>query len=225
MTLADKPTAPADEALTIDELARRVKVEQAVDERGPAVDDGEALAEAVTDGADVLGDLGGSGKVVVVERRRALVGAAALAATDRAAKVLPSRRGGLRRRRCLVAGCRPDDLVGDEHPLACRAASGEWLADGILEARLATGRGGHRLERGVEMAQVRWPQHQLREKAGERARFEAHGASLAADRGMGDPATPAMDVEDDVAGARVALDPRGNERRRRRRCQAIEEGQ
>ena len=73
------------------------------------------------------------------------------------------------------------------------------------------------------MAQVRRTQDELGEQSGQRARFEADGTTLALERGVGDPAAPAVEVEDDVAGCGVRLDPRMDERRRWRRGQPIEE--
>jgi hypothetical protein len=73
------------------------------------------------------------------------------------------------------------------------------------------------------VSEVRRAEHQLREQTGERARLDAHRAALAVDRGMGDPAAAAVQIEHDVARARVGFEPRGNQRRRRGRCKAIEE--
>ena len=54
----------------------------------------------------------------------------------------------------------------------------------------------------------------------ERARLERDGPALAVERGAGDPAAPAEQVDDDVAGSGVRLDPGRDERRRRRRARA-----
>ena len=61
------------------------------------------------------------------------------------------------------------------------------------------------------MAEVRRPQHDLGEQPRERGRLERDGAALAVERGPGDPAAPAVQVDDDVAGTGVRLDPRDDE--------------
>ena len=160
-------------------------------------------------------------------RRRAAPGAA------------PSRRAG-RGRPCSGSAGRPaaarpasdaalgvrttahDDLVDDERPAAGRAAGREQVAERDLEARLAARRRGHALERRVEVADVGRPQDDLGEHPGQRARLERDRPALAVDRGAGHPAAAAEQVGDDVAGARVELDPGGDQRGRRRRRRPLE---
>ena len=157
--------------------------------------------------------------VVGFERRLALLGAAPLVAADRAAVVADD---GLRRP-VLLGG--PGELVGDEHPPAGRAAGREQVADRHLEAGLPPGRRGHALERGVEVAHVRRTQHDLREHPGQRRRFDGDRAALTVERGASHPATPPGQVDDDVAGAGVRLDPGRQQRRRRGRREPLEGGQ
>ncbi len=139
--------------------------------RSPPSTTGKRSRRLAASDVRVLRDRPGPFEVVLVERRGPLVGAAPLTAADRAAVVLAGGSGidGL----ALVAVRRPgpDELVGGEHPLARRATRREQLADRDLEAGLATRRGGHRLEGGVEVAEVRRPQDELREEPGQRARF------------------------------------------------------
>ena len=214
-----------EDRLQADQLARRVQVEQAVDERLGALDDREPIPEPAAGDVGALGGRLGPLEIVLVERRGALLAAAALAAADRAAVVLSGRRRGRssRRPRSASACTGPDELVGDEHPLARRAAGREQVADRVLQARLAAGRRAHRLERRVEVAEVRRAQDELGEEPGQRARLDADRAALAVDRGVGDPAAAAVQVEHDVARPRVRLEPRRDEARRRRRGEAIEE--
>ena len=75
------------------------------------------------------------------------------------------------------------------------------------------------------MTEVRRSQHELRQKAGQRGRFEADGAALAIDGGTPDPTAPARQIEDRVAGLGVGVDPRGDEAGRRRWGEAVEERQ
>ena len=200
-----------------------MEVEQAVDERLGALDDREAIPQAAAGDVGALGRLGRPGQVVLVERRGPLLGAAALAAADRAAVVLARGARLVVRAGIGVGRARPDELVRDEQSATRRAAGREQVADRVLQARLASGRGAHRLERRVEVAEVRRPQHELREESGQGARLDADRAPLAVDRGMGDPAAAPVQVQDDVTGPGVGLQARGNERRRWRRCQPIEE--
>ena len=178
-----------------------------------------------SDGAHRLGpDVGRRApQVVGVERRLALLRPAALVAADRAA-VVPGDRSRPARDAGLVVD-RPDELVGDEHPAARRAARREQVADRHLEARLAARRRGQPLERGVEVADVGRPQDDLGEHPGERARLERDRPALAVDGGPGDPPAAAEEVGDDVAGPGVELDPGGDDRRRRRGREAVEDGQ
>ena len=161
-------------------------------------------------------------QVVGIERRLALLRAAALVAADRAA-VVPGDRSCPARHAGLVVD-RPDDLVDDERPAARRAARREQVADRHLEARLATRRRGQPLERGVEVTHVGRPQHDLGEHPGERARFERDRPALAVDGRPGDPAAAPEQVDDDVARPGVEVDPRVDDRRRRRGREAIEDG-
>ena len=162
-------------------------------------------------------------EVVGVERRLAQLRAAALVAADRAAVVPGGPVASAPAMPGLVVD-RPDDLVDDERPAARRAAGREHVADRDLEARFAARRGGQALERGVEMADVGRPQDDLGEHPVERARLERDGAALAVDGGPGDPAAAAEQVGDDVAGPGVRVDPRGDDGRRRRRREAVEDG-
>jgi len=83
----------------------------------------------------------------------------------------------------------------------------------------------HRLERCVEVAEVRWPKHELGQQPGQRARLEAHRPSLPVERRVGDPAAATAQVQDDVAGGGMRLDPRGDEAGRGRWGEPIEERQ
>ena len=213
---------PLEDRAEADELASGVQVEQLV---GQALRTGD-LREPVEQGrAHRLGaDVGrGAAQVVGVERRLALLGPAALVAADRAA-VVPADRSHPTGDAHVVVD-RPDDLVGDEHPVARRAARREQVADRDLEARIAARRGGQPLERGVEMADVGRPQDDLGEHPGQRARLEGDGPALAVDGRPGDPAAAAEQVGHDVAGAAVELDPGGHDRGRRGRRDPVEDGQ
>src|SRR4029079_7417287 len=159
--------------------------------------------------------------------------ASTLPATDRAGvdlarrepvrcgRIVAGRRAVASAGRLVLIG--PDDLVDDERSAARGAAGGEELADRDLQAGLSPRRGAHRLERRVEVAEIRRPQDELREQPGEGRRFEADGATLAVDRGAGNPTAAAGEVEDRVARLRIGLDPRSDERGRGRRRQALEE--
>src|SRR5204862_4783306 len=108
----------------------------------------------------------------------------------------------------IFAVARPGELVGDDDPAAGGAARREELPDGQLEAGLAARRRRQCGERGVDVAEVRWPENDLREEPGQRARLEAEGPPLAIDRRARDPAAPAVEVGHDVAGRRVRLQAR-----------------
>ena len=212
---------PFQDRVEPDELARRVQIEQAVDERLAALDDREAIAKISAGHVRVVRDRARQGEVVIVERCRPLIGAPALAAADRAAVVLAGWDGvGV----FLVGRLSPapDELVGREHPLAGGTAGREQLADPDLEARLAARRSGHRLERRIKVAEVGWPEDELGEEPRQRARFEADRRPLAGNRGVGHPAAPAVEVEDDVARRGVGLDAGDDERRWRCRRETIE---
>ena len=101
----------------------------------------------------------------------------------------------------LVAGRLPDDLLEGHRPAAGQAAAGVALAQPDLERGLLARRGGDRLEGGVEVADIGRPQDDLGQEAGQRARLEAGRPALAVDRRPGDPAAPAVQVDDDVARA------------------------
>ena len=87
------------------------------------------------------------------------------------------------------------------------------------------GRRGHALERGVEVANVRRTEHDLREHPGQRRRFDGDRAALTVQRGASHPATTPGQVDDDVARAGVRLDPGRQQRRRRGRREPLEGGQ
>ena len=155
-------------------------------------------------------------QVVGVERGLPLLAAAQLVAADRAAVVLARR---LRAERLAVsasvASVGPGDLVEDDRALAGRAAARVAVGDRRLEARLAAGGRGERLDRGVEVAQVRRPEDDLGQEPVERRALEADPLALAVDRGARDPAAAPEQVEDDVARRGRGLDPGGDQRGRR----------
>ena len=204
-----------------DQLAARVKVEQLVGQSRRALDRREAGKEGGPHrlGADVGLD---ALEIVGIERGLAELGAAALVAADRAAVVPGGRSHPAGDARLVVHG--PDDVIDDEGPAAGRAAGREHVADRGLEARLAPWRRGKTLERGVEMAHVGRSQDDLGEHPVERARFERDGAALAVDRGPGDPAAATEQVGHDLARSGVGVDPRGEDARRWRRREALEDG-
>ena len=183
-----------------DELARRMQVEQLVDEVRRAVDRRKPLGQLAADrrGPDVGR---GPDEVVGVELGLALLPAAALVATHGAAVALGDRA----RRLAIVLGL-PHDLVGDERPAARRAAGREHVAERHLEARFATRGRGDALERRVEMADVGRSQDDLGEHPRERARFEGHDPPLTVEPRPGDPAAAPERVGDDVAGTGVRVD-------------------
>ena len=74
------------------------------------------------------------------------------------------------------------------------------------------------------MAHVGRPQDDLGEHPRERARFERDRPALAIDGRPGDPAAAPEQVDDDVARPGVEVDPRVDDRRRRRGREAIEDG-
>ena len=182
-----------------DELARRVQVQQLVHQQRRAVDRREPGLDHRPDliGADVGAE---PDEVLGIERRLAQLGLAALVATDRAA--IDAGHGV----RGWIAG-RPDELLRDEHPAAGRAAGRVQVAEGDLQAGFAARRGGHALERGVEVADIGRAQDDLGQHPGERVRLQADGPALLVESRAGDPATTAEQVRDDVTGPRVRLDP------------------
>jgi hypothetical protein len=131
---------PLEDRLEPDELARAVEIEQPFDEAVAAVEHREAIAKAVADDIGAIRCRAGSNDVVGVDGCRPLIAAAALATTDVAAVLLPDRRPGLLRGSVVAgrtptgASARPDDLVGDDHPLAAGTARRERLPDGHPQA-------------------------------------------------------------------------------------------
>ena len=215
---------PVDDGGQPDQLARRVEGEELVDEVLGPVHGGEPAAQLRPDGLDT--DIGvQADQVIVVERRLPLLAPATLVAADRATIVLGDRtrlgRGGPGLRG--IVG-RPGDLVDDERAGAGRAARGVEIAERDLQAGLAPGRRRHPLERGVQVADVGRPQDDVREDPRQRARFERDRPALPVDGGTGHPPAAAEQVGDDVPGARMEVDPRGDDRGRRWRRRPLERG-
>ena len=164
---------PVDDRGEADQLAGRVEREQLVDDRLGAVDRRESVAQLRAHLG--LADVGVEpDHVIRVERSGAVLRAAALVATDRASIEPRDRPGdriggpvGIARHVGLRALGGPQDLVEDECPAARGAARRVQVAQGHLEAGLAARRGGHALERGVEMAHVGRSQDHLGEHPGE----------------------------------------------------------
>ncbi len=206
---------PLEDGVQPDELARRVQVEQLLDQGILPVDGREPVADRSPGRATRIGRRD-PGQVGVVDRAVTLVAAADLVATDGAAVVLVDRP------RSRVGHGLPDDLVEDDAPAAGPAAAGVLLTEPDLERRLLARCGGDRLECRVEVTNVRRPQDDLGQQAGQRARLEGRGPALAVDGGAGDPAASTVEVDDDVAEARVRLDPGGHQLGRRRRREAGE---
>lgn len=73
------------------------------------------------------------------------------------------------------------------------------------------------------MADVRWPQDDFGEHAGQRARLDGDGAALAVDRGARDPTASGGEVGDHVTGACMHLDPGSQKRRRWGRSETLED--
>ncbi len=242
---------PVEDRLEPVELARRMEVEQLVDELVVAVERREPLVEEVP-GVAARVDRFGPVQVVLVDRGVALLATAELVAADDAAVVLAQqatpgrpalgRRGGcggaVRRRHDRLAGVvsvvarvrvvvalalgLPDELVHDRAPAAGRAAGRERVADRHAQARLAARGRAEGLERRVEMAHVGWPKDDLGQEAGQRVRLHRHRAALAVNGGSGHPAAPAVQVDDDVTGRRMPLDGGRDEIGRRGRAEALE---
>ena len=145
------------------------------------------------------------GEVALVDRAVALVAAADLVPAGGAAVVLVDRA------RACLGNRLPDDLVEDDAPAARGAPAGVLLAEPDLERRLLARRGGDRLERGVEVADVGRPEDDLGQQPGERARLERGRPTLAVDRRARHPATAAVEIDHHVAEARMGLDPGGDE--------------
>ena len=74
------------------------------------------------------------------------------------------------------------------------------------------------------MTDVGRPQDDLGEHPRERARFERDRPALAIDGRPGDPGAAPEEIDDDVARAGVEVDPRIDDRRRRRGREAVEDG-
>ena len=111
-----------------------------------------------------------AGEVARVERGLALLAAAELVAADRAAVVLADRARTAAVDEAVVVGWArrsPGQLVEDDRPVAGRAAAG--VRSAIDALRLDSRRADARAPgRGVEVAQVRRAQHDLREQPVER---------------------------------------------------------
>ena len=199
---------PVEDRVEADELARRVEIEQAVDEVRAALDDaGIDRGAARGPRRSPPGSPAPGRRSASSRSARPLLAAAALAAADGAAVVLADRS----RDR---AGARPASSGGrrSRSTSSIVERSGRTSRSGVTNSsptatfRLDWRRGEarHRLERRIEVAEVRRPEDELGEEAGQRRRLEADGAALAVDRGPGDPAAATVEVEDDVAGAGVA---------------------
>ncbi len=213
---------PLEDRAEGDQLPRRVEVEQLI--REPVGTD--HVREASPQHRPCRRDVGvglGAPDVVGIEWRLTLLGTAPLIATDRAAVVAGDRASD--GRSVVVALLRPQELVRDQHPGTGRAARREQVADRHLEARLATGRGGHPLERGIEVADIGRTQDHLGEHPAERARFERDRSSLPVDGGSGHPTAAPEQVGDDITRPAVEVDPRRQHRWWWWRRQPIEHGQ
>ena len=199
------------------ELSGRMQIQQLVHELGRAVHRREAGLDR---GADLIGaDIGSEpDQVLGVQWRLTDLGLAALVATD-GTPVHPGDGLGGRLRR------RPHELLGDEHPATGRTAGGVQVAERDLEARLSPRRGRHALERGVEVADIRRPQDDLRQHPRQRVRLETDRPALLVEGGTCHPTASAEQVGDDIAGARVRLDPGGDEPPEGRGEQPIEDRQ
>src|SRR4029077_13119605 len=162
-------------------------------------------------------------QIVGVERRLAQLATSALVAADRAAVVLGDRSHPPGDPGLVVDD--PQDLVDDERAAACRAARPEHLAERRLEAGFAARGGSQALERGVEMADVGWPEDDLGEHPIERARLERYRSALAGDGRPRDPATAPEQVRHDLTSARVRVDPRADKAGRRRWRESVEDGE
>ncbi len=131
--------------------------------------------------------------VLRVERRLPLLPAAELVAADGAAVVLADRASDPqpRRRRPSALGHGPGQLVEDDRPIARGAPAREAVGDRCLEAGVAAGRGPQRLDRGVEVAEVGRPEHDLGQQPVERASISRLTAlALVIDRGRARPSRP-----------------------------------
>ena len=199
-----------------EQLARRVQIEQLVDQIRRAIDRGEPLTRPGPRRAAV-GILRRALEIFEIEGSVARLRPTAHIAADRAPI------GPLDRLWRRLAITRPRELVGDEHPAAGRAPCREEITHRDLEARLAAWRRRHPLERCVEVAHVRRAEDDLRQHPGQRARFDRDRAALTVDRGTRHPAASTGQIRDDVSGSRVRLDARRKQERRRRRRQPLED--
>ncbi len=202
------------------QLAGRVEVQQLAGQVFAAVQDREAVEQP---GADLAAfRVQRPPQVRGVEGCLALLAPAELVAADRAAVVLADRAGS-GGPAVLVGGLGgPGQLVQHDRPVTGRAPARVPVADPLLEAGLATGRGGQRLDGGVEMPQVGRAEDDLGEEAVQRGRLEADGLALPVDGRAGHPSAAPERVEDDVAGCRAGVQARVDERRRGRWDGALE---
>ncbi len=216
------PLDPFQDGPESDQLAIRMEIEQFIGEVLGAIHDREAREHGSTHRCGP--DIGRCPpQVVGVQRRLTAFGPATLVAADGAAVVAgqrldpPGDPG--------VVADRPDHLVDDQRTAARSASRREVIADRGLEAGLTPGRGGHALERRIEVPDVGRSQHDLGEHPRQRARFERDGLALAIERRAGNPATTSEQVGHDIAGPRVLLDPCRHDRRWRGRCHPVEDRQ
>ena len=211
-------------AASADELARRVEVEQLVDERLGAVDRREPVRAGPARTASTPTSAAMPGEVVVVERRLALLGAAALVAADRAA-VVPGDR--LRGGGSAVAASAPSSRAQmissttSVRPQVAQRVANRSPSDTF---RLDSRRGEADMPWN---AASRW-----RTSGGRRTtsasirvsgrRLERHRAALAVDGGAGHPAAAADRSATTSPGLDVHVDPGGDEAGRRRRREPLE---
>ncbi len=210
------------------QLARRVEVEQLFQQAAGLVGKREAA-----------GDLLARHRVAVRRTRQLEVGGlrgrvAQLASpapsvqAGRAAEGAsgrPERVGRARGRGSPRGGRLPDHLLERKRPPARRAARGEALVDPRPKARRPEGRGGHRLERGIEMTQVRGPHDDVGQEAGERRRLDRDGPATEGQGGAGHPAAAPEEIHHDVVGGRGGLDPGGEQLGRQGGRQTGEDGE
>jgi hypothetical protein len=74
------------------------------------------------------------------------------------------------------------------------------------------------------MAEIGWPQDDLREQTGQWVRLERDGPTLTIDRRPGDPSTAGVEIEDHVPRGRSGLELSNDDVGRRRRCDSLERG-
>ena len=145
-----------------DQLAGGVQVQQLVREGLAALEDREPVTQLVAD-LDAL-RVERTGKVGGVHGGLAVLAAAQLVAADGAAVVLADRARAYRATVVVGGLDRPGHLVEDDLPVAGRAAARVAVRDRRLEAGLAAGGGGEGLDSGIEVAEIRRPQHDLGEQ-------------------------------------------------------------